>query len=265
MRFFFIFIVWIFTAVFVQAQTDTIFNQTDAQNLKQGWWKKSYPNGKLMYKGFFKDNKPVGQMKRYYETGSLKAILQYDNRGVYAHARFLYEDGQIAAMGVYYNLVKDSTWSYYSYYDHAITTREIYTRGVRNGVLLNYFNNGNLSEKINWVNDKKDGPWEQYFSNNTLKLKGSFQAGQLEGDFIVNYENGNPYLKGSYLNGLREGRWSFYREDGSTDMELVYHQGKTPDEDKLDAKQKELFRTIEENKGKFQEPDETNFLTPPGR
>jgi antitoxin component YwqK of YwqJK toxin-antitoxin module len=251
--------------VIIVAQTDTVFNQSDARNLKQGWWKKSYPNGKLMYKGYFKDNKPVGEMYRYYETGTLKASMVYDRNGEYARARLLYADGQVAATGVYYNSLKDSIWCYFSYYDHSLTTREIYTRGKRNGPMINFYSNGNPSEKITWVNDKKDGPWEQYFANNTPKLKASYKDGQLEGEFIVNNDSGKPYLKGSYKNGLREGKWLFFNEDGTTDMELTYHLGVTPDTEKLDARQQELFRMIEENKGKFEEPDETNFLAPAGR
>ena len=45
-------------------QNDTIFNQTDQNKLKQGFWKKSYPNGKVAYRGFFKDDKPRGVFKR---------------------------------------------------------------------------------------------------------------------------------------------------------------------------------------------------------
>jgi antitoxin component YwqK of YwqJK toxin-antitoxin module len=252
-------------SVITSAQTDTVFNQSDAQNLKQGWWKKSYPTGKLMYKGFFKDNKPVGEMFRYYETGALKASMVYDMNGEYASARLFYADGQVAATGVYYNSVKDSTWCYYSYYDHSLTTRETYSKGKRNGPRINYYYNGNPSEKITWVNDKKDGPWEQYFANNTLKLKAMYREGKLEGVFLVNYDSGKPYLKGGYKNDLREGEWIFFNEDGTTDMVLTYQAGVTPDTEKLDARQQELFRTIEENKGKFEEPDETNFLTPAGR
>jgi len=247
------------------AQTDTVFNQSDAQNLKQGWWKKSYPNGKLMYKGFFRDNKPVGEMFRYYETGELKASLVYDDKGVYARVKLLYADGQVAATGVYCNSLKDSTWCYYSYYDHSLTTREIYTKGKRNGPMINYYSNGTPSEIITWVNNKKDGPWEQYFANSILKLKAAYKEDKLDGEFLVNYDTGKPYLKGGYKNGLREGNWIFFKEDGTTDMELAYQAGVTPDSEKLDARQQELFRMIEENKGKFEEPDETNFLTPAGR
>jgi antitoxin component YwqK of YwqJK toxin-antitoxin module len=247
------------------AQTDTIFNQTDARNLKQGWWKKMYPNGKLMYKGYFKDNKPVGEMRRYYETGELKAKLLYDANGTYTHAKLLYADGQIAAEGWFCNSLKDSTWLYYSYYNHSLTAREVFAKGLRNGLMQHFYANGNLSEELTWVNNKKEGTWSQYFSNEVLKLKGFYSEGKLQGDFLVNYETGKPYLKGSYKNDLREGKWVFFTEDGAVDRELMYDKGKTPNEDKLDDKQQELFQLIDENKGKFEEPDETNFLTPGGR
>ncbi len=261
-----IFVISFFLLSFtVEAQKDTVFNQTDARNLKQGWWKKAYPDGKLMYKGFFRDNRPVGEMRRYYENGALKALLQYDSKGEYAKARLLYADGQVAASGNYFNSLKDSVWRYYSYYDHTLTTREVYSNGKRNGPLINYYSNGNPSEKISWVNDRKNGSWEQYFADSTLKLKAAYRDNKLEGEFLVNYDTGKPYLKGGYANGLREGKWIFFNEEGATDMELTYHLGVTPDAEKLDARQQELFRMIDENKGKFEEPDEINFLTPAGR
>lgn len=249
-------------SVLVKAQTDTVFNQTDANNLKQGYWKKSYPNGKLMYKGFFKDNKPVGEMRRYYESGALKALLVYDNNSTYAQAKMLYEDGQLAAEGWYCNSLKDSTWSYYSYYDHSLTARETYTLGKKNGIATHYYSNGHISERISWVNDIRNGTWEQYFDNDVLKLSGHYIHGKLEGGFLVNYDTGERYLTGNYTNDQRHGKWTFYRQDGTIDMELEYVNGITRDEEKLNDRQQEIFRLIDENEGKFEEPDETNFLIP---
>jgi len=248
-----------------KAQTDTLFNQTDANNQKQGYWKKSYPNGKLMYKGFFNDNKPVGQMYRYFESGELKAVLNYDSKSEYAHARLFYEDGQLAAEGSYYGTLKDSSWLYYSYYDRSVTTRESYRKGARNGMTINYYSNGDISEKIEWTNGKKSGIWEQYFKGNILKLKTSYIDNKLEGDFIVNHENNKPYVQGRYMNDQREGKWTFYKEDGVVETELKYLHGKAANENKLEKEQQEFFRLIDENQGKFEEPDETNFLTLPGR
>ncbi len=249
----------------MEAQSDTLFNQTDAQRLKQGWWKKSYPNGKLMYKGFFKNDKPVGLMYRYYETGAVKAILNYDAKGDYARARLLYEDGQLAAEGVFYNSLKDSTWSYYSYYDRSLTAQENWQKGARQGMMINYYSNGSISEKIDWKDNKKDGIWEQYFQNGLLKMKATYSENKLEGDFYVYFSDGELYLKGKYANDHRQGKWTFFKEDGTVDAEMEYLDGKPLNEDQLTEKQQELFHSIEANEGKFEEPDESNFIIPPGR
>ena len=246
----------------LKAQSDTLFNQTDANQLKQGWWKKTYANGKLMYKGFFKDDKPVGMMYRYYETGAIKAILQYDAKSEYARAKLLYEDGQIAAKGLFFKSLKDSTWLYYSYYDHSLTASESYNKGARQGMMLSYYNNGDVSEKLEWKNDQRDGIWEQYYKGGVLKMKGNYAGNKLDGDFFVYDEKGKPYLKGRYADDRRQGKWTFFREDGTVEAELEYVNGKPLNEDQLNEKQQELFRTIDANEGKFEEPDETNFLVP---
>ena len=40
--------------------SDTIWNQTDKNGLKQGFWKVTYENGFVKYQGFFKNNLPFG-------------------------------------------------------------------------------------------------------------------------------------------------------------------------------------------------------------
>jgi antitoxin component YwqK of YwqJK toxin-antitoxin module len=244
----------------LQAQSDTIFNQTDSRNQKQGYWKKSYPNGKLMYKGFFKDNKPAGEMRRYYESGALKAIIRYDEGKNLARTRLFYEDGNLAATGNYINEQKDSIWTYYSYYEKSITTRESFSLGKRNGLTVHYYKNGGVSEKTEWKADKRSGIWEQYFQNNTLRLKAQYADNKLEGEFIVYYETGKPYISGIYKNDLREGDWKFFNPDGPLQKTMPYQMGKSPMEEKLDAEQQEFFKTIDNAQGKFEEPDETNFL-----
>src|SRR5512133_963446 len=136
MRFFsFLFLV-LFSAGLL-AQSDTIFNQTDANNRKQGYWKKNYPNGKPMYKGFFKDDKPAGEMRRYFESGALKAVMNYDISGENAFTKIFYEDGSPAAEGKYTGSLKDSIWTYYSYYSRKISAIESYSKGKREGTFIN--------------------------------------------------------------------------------------------------------------------------------
>jgi antitoxin component YwqK of YwqJK toxin-antitoxin module len=131
--------------------------------------------------------------------------------------------------------------------------------------MISYYNNGDVSEKHEWKNNLKDGIWEQYYMGGLLKMKGNYIANKLEGDFFVYDENGKPYLRGRYLNDRRHGKWTFFREDGTIEADLEYMNGKPLNADQLNEKQQVLFRTIDANEGKFEEPDENNFLVPQGK
>ena len=48
---------------------DTLKNYTDINGLKQGYWQKKYYNGNIKYEVYFKNNKPIGEFKRFYESG----------------------------------------------------------------------------------------------------------------------------------------------------------------------------------------------------
>ena len=65
----------------VACQTETEINKSDQQGRKQGHWIKKYSDGIMIYDGFFKDDHPVGEFKRYYEDHSLKSLLIYSDDG----------------------------------------------------------------------------------------------------------------------------------------------------------------------------------------
>jgi len=262
MKYFSTVLILIFISITALPQTDTVFNQTDANNLKQGYWKRNYPNGKLMYTAFFKDNRPSGIMKRYYESGRLRAIMNYSADGENAFARLFYENGNPVAEGKYSGTHKDSIWTYYSYYSKTVTARESWVEGIRNGMMVSYFDNGDISEKIEWKDSKKTGLWEQFFKGNVLKMKARLVDNKLEGEFFVYAINGTPYITGNYRNNLREGKWTFFDETGKVQKVLNYQAGIAAESDKLDAEQQEFFRNIDDAQGKYEEPDETDFLSP---
>lgn len=244
------------------SQPDTLFNQTDARNLKQGHWKKTYPNGTVMYKAFFKNDKPLGKMIRYFESGHVKAVMNYAGDGENARVVLYYENGNPAAEGKYAGTLKDSVWTYYSFYSKNVTSRETWNKGVRQGTMINYFDNGDISEKLEWEDNKKNGLWEQYFKGNILKMKAWYKDNKLDGEFVVYTVNNAPYITGTYRNNLREGKWNFYDETGSIKQELNYSSGIPAESVNLSAEQQEFFRSIDEAQGKYTEPDETDFLPP---
>jgi antitoxin component YwqK of YwqJK toxin-antitoxin module len=244
----------------ILAQSDTLFNQVDAKGLKQGYWKKYYSNGNLMYKGFFRDGKPAGELRRYYESGTLKVVMVFTGTNDICRSVLCYENGKPAARGNYIGTVKDSTWEYLSYYDQSVKSRETYRSGKKDGFAFHYFPDGTLSERTEWKDDLKNGSWERYYINKSLMIKGTYRDDKLNGPFYVYGENGLLSVQGSFLDNLRNDRWIFYKEDGSVDIELKYINGEPTDKEKMTEKQKEMLKMIDENQGKYDEPDEDDFL-----
>lgn len=235
-------------------------NQTDENGRKQGPWEKYYPNGNLIFSGVFLDDHPVGKFMRYFESGGIKAIMNFDSTGNYAQTTLFYEDGTKAAEGLYFQNKKDSTWKYYSYYTQELTLLENYNKGLKNGISIQYYPNGNIVEEIEWENNRKDGKWNQYFENGTQKLKASFTNDLRNGRFTFYYPSGQEEIVGEYLNGNKEGEWKYFDEEGEETLTINYRNGFPQDKEKLEEREKEFFEKMEENMGKIEEPDLDDFV-----
>jgi antitoxin component YwqK of YwqJK toxin-antitoxin module len=255
---------FIFTSYALPFQQDTVLNQTDSKGLKQGYWKKYYTNGSLMYQGYFKDDKPVGEMKRYFESGNLKAILIFDEKEDYSSVSIFYENGTLASEGFYAGSVKDSIWSYYSYYDTQLKSRETYKKGMKHGFSWEYYPDGRCFEKTEWKNNQKNGIWEQYFEDGSLRLNGQYIHGKLTGNFIVYYSKGHPMVIGGYKDNKREGSWKYFNDNGSMNYEIRYADGHPLNEKELTRQQQEFFRIIERNIGMYREPSPADFFPQKG-
>ncbi len=263
MKYFFLillFTVCSYKSVALHFQQDTVFNQTDSKGLKMGHWKKYYPNGNLMYQGFFKDDRPVGEMKRYFESGNLKAIMVFNEKADYSSVRIFYEDGTLASDGFYADSRKDSIWNYYSYYDKELKSRETYKNGLKNGFSYEYYPGGSCFEKTEWKNNLKDGIREQYYEDGSVRLRANYSNDKLTGHYLAFYSNGRPMVTGQYENDRKEGIWVYYNENGSVNQEISFSAGKPLNEKELTRKQQEFFRKIDENMGKFTEPEPSEFL-----
>ena len=108
---------------FSAAPPDTIWNQSDQWGRKQGYWRKYYPNGELLYMGFFLDDAPLGRMQRFYEDGEIKGELNFTGEAETAYATMYFRNGQRGATGKYTGQKRDSVWNYYSYYTGSLTFR----------------------------------------------------------------------------------------------------------------------------------------------
>jgi len=76
-------------------------------------------------------------------------------------------------------------------------------KGEEHGYWENYYSNGQLDYKGNYVNGKKHGYWENYWSDGQLWHKGNYVNGKKHGYWESYYSNGDLIYKGYYNMGKR--------------------------------------------------------------
>ncbi|HNX66667.1 MAG TPA: hypothetical protein PKH02_07275 [Bacteroidales bacterium] len=240
-------------AAILDAQT----NVTDAAGKKQGPWIKKYPNGNILYQGTFKDDKPTGEFKRFYDDGAVKSVLVYDATGNSATAIFYHPDGKKAAEGTYVAQKKEGTWKYYSAMtaDYLIS-EENYAADKREGLSRKFYKNGTVAEILPYHGDLKEGEWIQYYTDGTLCLKAKYIKGMLEGAFLLYFPGGTPEFEGTYIADKRNGKWKAYNEDGSLKSVIEYTEGKTSDPS-ISENETKYLDNLEKNKGKILDPEMT--------
>jgi antitoxin component YwqK of YwqJK toxin-antitoxin module len=230
-------------------------NQTDSAGKKQGPWIKNYPNGKIMYEGAFKDDKPVGLFKRYNEDGVLQSELTYSGKNDEAQVVFFHPDGQKAAEGIYVAKKKEGLWKFYSATKPCyLIGEENYYEDIRHGLARKFYPDSSLAEKVTWDFGKKTGEWLQYYPDGTVCVRAEYFDGKLEGPFSFYHPNGRLQYEGRYKADVRIGDWMVFNDDGSLKQILEYKNGKLADP-KYAEKETKFLDDLEKNRGKIQIPD----------
>jgi antitoxin component YwqK of YwqJK toxin-antitoxin module len=241
----------------VIAQVDQSVNLTDKEGRKQGHWIKRYPNGNVMYEGFFANDKPAGEFKRYYEDNTLKSVLVFSKNGTEAKATLFYSNGLVASAGKYVNQLKEGKWRFFSAVTKGLLVSESeYSGDKKNGLSVKYYPDSTIAEKVTYVNDEKHGEYLKYYPDGTLTLNTSYLNGKMDGKFEAFYENGKPEFMGQYKNDLREGTWIIYGKDGSQRFKTEYTLG-VPNNRDVDIYQSNYIDSLERNKVKIADPEKT--------
>lgn len=221
-------------ALLVPVQAQEI-NQTDSQGRKQGEWIMKKPDGTLVYEGRFVDDQPVGEFKRYYEEGGLKAEMDYRTPSeVYAKLYYPGKEPVLMAEGKYINQEKDSVWLSYDP-SGQLKSQDTYKNDVRQGRALVYHENGEISEETTYVDGERHGEWKRYYPDGQLMAKGTFEHGERVGEYLKNYPNGKTWVKGEYIDGFKESTWIYGNEDGSIGQMVVYRRGEETKQVKMNG------------------------------
>ena len=62
--------------------------------------------------------------------------------------------------------------------------RGFYQGGQRNGLWIEYYDNGQVREKVTWKDGHRHGPYEEYEQSGALKSKGMFHVGEKCGSWV---------------------------------------------------------------------------------
>ena len=216
-------------------------NKKDDKGRKQGKWVKTYPKSTIKsYQGQFKDDKPYGEFKYWYESGKVKAIMKYTADGSGAYAKMYHEAGQyLMAKGNYVNKVKDSTWLYYDQRGR-LSYEESYVNGKLEGERIVYYVDGVPGEKgyytdengmprtggtavykpglkyvvEHYKNGVKHGAYLEYYGTGKLKKEANFIDGNYEGKVTHYYSNGKVEKISNYKHAVRNGAFIWFDETG---------------------------------------------------
>ena len=90
----------------------------------------------VMYDGFFKDDHPVGEFKRYYENNTLKSLLIFREDGKEADATIYHPNGYISSKGKYINQMKEGKWKFFSaIYNGYLISEELYSANIKKRII----------------------------------------------------------------------------------------------------------------------------------
>ncbi len=153
------------------------------------------------------------------------------------------------------NGLKQGIWIIY--YNNGEKKSEInYENGVPKGKAIFYYPNGNIRESGNWQVDHWVGDYKYYYESGQLSYDWEYnEKGKREGEQKYFHKNGENKYAGIWINGKTEGVLKVYSEDGVLIQEKVYASGKlnaTRDQQQIiAAKDKSSTKSGTVNREKF--------------
>lgn len=248
-----------FNCCYAQKKTADTLNYMDANGKRQGQWIQKYKNGNTQFEGYFKNDIPVGQLKKYHENGKLKYDMYYDPKDANQVNVTMYDvAGELSAKGSYYAKKKNGPWQYYGA-ANTIIMEENYNHGLLDGKSTIYWqtNPGQPMEIKNWKDSIKEGEWIWFYEDGKIRQKTTYKEDKLSGEFLVFFSDGKTHISGFYKNNVRDGLWEYFNEDGSSKIKIEYKDGKIVNEDEFEKAQTKLINEeYLEQEGKHVDPQD---------
>ena len=180
--------------------------------------------GILITEENFINNTKQGKARYFYETGEVKKEMQFDNNIETGTAYEFGKDGRLITIEEFKG-------------GRSITNEEINRfdeNGNKTGKWIEYYSTNKIKKEENYRNGIKDGIVKEYDENGNLKALVQFNNGE-ENDSVQEfvfidirteyYDNGQPKLVGGYANEKKQGIFREYdRDSGKIINSYIYDQ-----------------------------------------
>ncbi len=184
-----------------------LFNGTKAT----GFFKDTWPDGKLKHKGYYDQGKIVTIFTNYYENGQVERSFKAktDKKGT---LEVFYPSGAILSHSEW---IDGSTISWEDYYPHGqIEFEEEYNRGLDYYLYMRFYYEDGRPHILFELLDEK---------TRTYNYKEYYENGQLK-------ESGQKMHNASLDDYPMEGKWYHYNEAGKLILEEEYTRGQLIDD-----------------------------------
>lgn len=189
-------------------------NQKDVRGMRQGLWKKYYPNSQqLRYTGTFVDDKEVGTFTFYCETcGEQPFCVKEFSPNAPTQVRYYTKSGDLVSKGAMSGKQRNGLWLIFHENSQKVMTREFYVAGKLHGEITTYYLSGEIIETTTYLNGVKQGK-SSYYAPDGVKLKElSYKNDLLDGPAAYYSHTGKLTMKGDYKNGIHHGVWNYYKD-----------------------------------------------------
>ena len=199
----------------------TISLSTYSQDKKKdGPFIAHFDNGNVKREGTYRNNKKVGTWKSYYETGALKDELFYDNKGKRTRVfKTYFKNGVIK-----YQVKKEGKHFFAN--AHYESGMLFYERILDNGYYKEYYEDGSLKVKSNYVDYQLVGVWTQFYKTGEKEWEINYKKGYREGFYRYYYKTGELNFGGQNKANLKSGKETHYDKKGNIIWKGVYLKGK---------------------------------------
>ncbi|MCB0794525.1 MAG: hypothetical protein KDB88_07285 [Flavobacteriales bacterium] len=212
-------------AFLLSAQPGEGANRTDDNGMKQGPWVRHWADSdQIRYKGAFNGDRPVGRFTYFSTSGVVESIVDHYPGSDASHARHFHSNGQLMAEGRYEGEQKDSIWHFWDQ-NGVLRSKEGFRSGKPHGDHITYFPDGQVAERITYVQGEREGKHEQFYPDGTPKHFAAYVQGSPDGKMSWFTPKGTKDIEGNMVNGEKDGTWSYFNEDGSVRVMLVFDNG----------------------------------------